>query len=1114
MASFERKSASGALKSQSDKPKRPSVNLKRASNEVKSAEMIQRRRPISSAQPKKIKEAMATSGNKKSVNEVKENKGQTLTRGQQNGPAAYSTIRREKLLVRGKRRGYHVADLQSRRKGLTHRGHPLKREIQHLKRNPLDNPFPLTNLEEYLKERGPGVRNEANVIEDLESPNSHLAHLQKSNLMIKNQRLVFVGESPSHLVDLSLKDQRLLAKFSVHTYVSADELDDVAQQLNSDVSNCGMSLHWPANGRSSKNESLLHYAGSCFSVSRRRVGGRRRQVAYMYNSERSVSSFGSDSETVPLMTEPEPFHEYSDDLSASSVELEEQQPPSQEQGGQLTYNAYKDIHTNEACFIIKQDLSFKKSRETTCKHRSISQKYRPKSFKDLLGQKMVSESLSNAILRSKVAPVYLFHGPRGTGKTTAAKIFTCAMNCLSIEELRPCGLCKECISFNAGTNYDVKEVDAAANNEIESMRLMLKHLSLPPSMSRYKVFIMDDCHMLTAEAWNALLKSLEEPPEYVVFILITTNFEQLPRAAISRCQKFVFSRIKDADVVFRLRKLAQQEKVEIDAEALHFIAAQSDGSLRDAENMLDQMSLLGKRVTLAIVREMVGLIPEEELINLLELALSADIVGTVNSVRELMGSGVEPLALVCQLATLITDILSGKCQSASYLGMRVRKDQQDKLQQALRVLSDSEKQLRSCSDRTTWLTAAFLQFASNNACSHPSSSRGTSVTQSPTVFLDANEKETLNSDCTGRRRSWGGKEKWDSDAPLQLDCAQGQFLCENSSGPYVDNRIYPCDHSPQSCTSVDEKAVCGVPGTTSLSGRSKPSNLNPYTMDEVWQKVLHGSSNVLKQLLQGEGRLVSLSVTEAFAIVRLEFRSPEHRSMAERAKQNISKAFQVALFCPVKVEISLSPPQGQNEFLCRGANQPPRIHSEHHSKRILLDHEDGHAHEQGTMRGGSLRKSSSSSFRKMESVTSSPRCHDSEHRKSVQGHEGDARAYSRRSADASFRDLQVHKRPEETTSDALLLNANAGIADKHVKNKDERSSFEDPRFSASLRWSDTREDLEYSSDSEVDGRYAPGLLCWKGTRMKDEKAKHHVLRRRRAKFLLRLVPCGKEEDQR
>jgi DNA polymerase III subunit gamma/tau len=156
-----------------------------------------------------------------------------------------------------------------------------------------------------------------------------------------------------------------------------------------------------------------------------------------------------------------------------------------------------------------------------------------------------------------------------------------------------------------GQNYDVKEVDASTINNAESMKLLLKHISLPPSSSRYKVFIVDGCHALTSEAWKALLKAMEEPPSYAVFILITTDLEPLPRSAVSQCRRLMFPRIKDADIVFKLQTIAMQENVEIELEAVQFIASRSDGSFRDAENMLDQLSLLGIKVTLATVQEMV-----------------------------------------------------------------------------------------------------------------------------------------------------------------------------------------------------------------------------------------------------------------------------------------------------------------------------------------------------------------------------------------------------------------------------------------------------------------------------------------------------------------------------
>lgn len=958
-------------------------------------------------------------------------------------------------------------DVQGRRKVAG--SSSSRRELLLLKRernaaggrdSPAEKAFPLANLEAYLKERGP-----ASVVKEslgFSPQYSSSARLQKQQPL----------KCPSNVSESSVRGKPL-----VRTYGSANEAVD---SDDTERSGCGMPWHWPSNSSQRMNSK------PCFPVNNKRAA-RRNRMSYKYSSERSVSSFDSDTDTIPLMTEPEPFHDYSDDLAGSSMDVGSETRKSRHHSKNST--RFKDGLSN----MPGQSQEVVARKQSGSKHRSLSQKYRPKSFKELIGQNMVVESLSNAILRAKIAPVYLFHGPRGTGKTTAAKIFTNAMNCLSIEELRPCGLCKECTAFNTGQNYDVKQVDAAGNNDVESMRLLLKLVSLPPSTSRYKVFIVDDCHSLTAEAWNALLKSLEEPPSYVVFILITTDLEQLPRTAISRCQKFMFPRVKDADIVMRLRKLALQERVEIELEALQFIASRSDGSFRDAENMLDQLSLLGNKVTLATVQEMVGLIPDEKLAKLLELALAGNTVSTVNAIRELMESGVEPLALTSQLATLITDILSGKDRN---MVIKARKEEQERLKQVLMILSEAEKQLRSCSDRTTWLTAAFLQFAPKEPCLLPSSSRGTSVTQSPITLVGTSEKETLDPDSATTRLSWGGDERWESHSLSKKDhpdSLQGALKLDGGlqkqtdnhvphfSGPFSDNRIHPCDQSPQSRTSKGEIQSAGT-------DQRENSTMSASTMDSIWRKVLQGSrSNGLKQILQGKGKLVSLSVTEAFAVAYVEFQHPEHKSTAERARPHIANAFQLALGCPVEVEISLFSPAGDMNL---------QRNAEHHSKHV--NQEGGLSQERRRMRGGSFRKSSTS-FRNLAPATSSPLHHSLERRRSRQSFEIEARTHSRRSTDVSVKDFDTHKSKDLSNPHAI----NSHEAERLCSS----SKHEEEGTSMPSQGNDSENVDEYCSGSEgLSDRDAPGALCWKGVKTSENKGRR---RRRKGRFLLRLVPCAK-----
>ncbi|KAF8412040.1 hypothetical protein HHK36_004600 [Tetracentron sinense] len=310
--------------------------------------------------------------------------------------------------------------------------------------------------------------------------------------------------------------------------------------------------------------------------------------------------------------------------------------------------------------------------------RSLSQKYRPKFFDELIGQNIVVQSLMNAISKGRIAPVYLFQGPRGTGKTSTARIFTAALNCLASEVTKPCGFCRECTDCISGKSMDLREVDATNKKGMDKVRYLLKSLSMgrPLSSSHYKVFVIDECHLLPSKTWSAFLKFLEEPPLHVVFIFITTDLDKVPRTVLSRCQKYLFSKIKDGDIVTRLKKISAGENLDVDSDALDLIALNADGSLRDAETMLDQLSLLGKRITASLVNELVGVVSDEKLLDLLELAMSSDTAETVKRARELMDSGVDPMALMSQLAGLIMDIIAGtyhlvdsKC-SGSFFGGR------------------------------------------------------------------------------------------------------------------------------------------------------------------------------------------------------------------------------------------------------------------------------------------------------------------------------------------------------------------------------------------------------------------------------------------------------------
>lgn len=361
----------------------------------------------------------------------------------------------------------------------------------------------------------------------------------------------------------------------------------------------------------------------------------------------SISSLDSDANALPLM-----IGEDAHDSDPGGYYVETgmpQEPPRNLKGG-----GKRKASLHNAVNDVLVETGSTNHLELT---RTFNQKYRPKNFNEIVGQNVVVKSLSTAVAKRKAAPVYMFMGPRGTGKTSAARVFAAGLNCLSPDYARrPCGICRECGTIALNRSADVRQIDAASNMDMASMRALMG--SFTPH-AQYKIFIVEGCDLLSSDIWNAFLKLLEEPPRNVVFILITTHAERIPPTAISRCQKFQFFKLKEPDIVKRLQFLAAKEDLRVEADALALIATRSDGSLRDAEIFLDQLCLLDKNVSIASVRELVGLLPDNKTLELLDYALSADTVRTVRTIREVLISGIEPLTVVSQLGSLITDILAG-----------------------------------------------------------------------------------------------------------------------------------------------------------------------------------------------------------------------------------------------------------------------------------------------------------------------------------------------------------------------------------------------------------------------------------------------------------------------
>ena len=241
---------------------------------------------------------------------------------------------------------------------------------------------------------------------------------------------------------------------------------------------------------------------------------------------------------------------------------------------------------------------------------ALYRKWRPGSFSELVGQEHISKTLSNAITSGRIGHAYLFAGPRGTGKTSTAKIFAKALNCEKGPTPEPCNVCDNCRKINDGTSMDVFEIDAASNRGIDEIRELRETVKFAPASGRYKVYIVDEVHMLTAEAFNALLKTLEEPPEHVVFILATTEAHKVPATIQSRCQRYNFKRITTQEIASRLQQVTREMEMKADDEALSLIALQADGGMRDALSILDQCAALsdGQGITTGRVQQILGLV--------------------------------------------------------------------------------------------------------------------------------------------------------------------------------------------------------------------------------------------------------------------------------------------------------------------------------------------------------------------------------------------------------------------------------------------------------------------------------------------------------------------------
>lgn len=289
---------------------------------------------------------------------------------------------------------------------------------------------------------------------------------------------------------------------------------------------------------------------------------------------------------------------------------------------------------------------------------SFYRKYRPKNFSDVCGQNHVKETLKNAVNFDRISHAYLFTGPRGIGKTTIARIFAKAVNCKSPQKGEPDNKCESCSDIGSEKSLDLIEIDGASNRGIDEIRELREKIKFAPNNNKYKIFIIDEVHMLTKEAFNALLKTLEEPPAHAIFIFATTEIHKIPATVLSRCQRFNFSKLTIPQIIEELKRISKLEKIDINDESLYMIASYSEGAMRDALSMLDQLSSFGnKKITEDLVKEMLGVAGVQSANQMLESIINKKANIAIESLSKVMEEGIDISILTDTIIDKLRNIL-------------------------------------------------------------------------------------------------------------------------------------------------------------------------------------------------------------------------------------------------------------------------------------------------------------------------------------------------------------------------------------------------------------------------------------------------------------------------
>jgi DNA polymerase III subunit gamma/tau len=512
----------------------------------------------------------------------------------------------------------------------------------------------------------------------------------------------------------------------------------------------------------------------------------------------------------------------------------------------------------------------------------LHHKYRPKSFAELVGQEAIATTLTNAIGTSKIAPAYLFTGPRGTGKTSSARILAKSLNCLKSDKptAEPCGVCELCQGITKGYALDVIEIDAASNTGVDNIRELIEKAQFAPVQCRYKVYVIDECHMLSTQAFNALLKTLEEPPRHVVFVLATTDPQRVLPTIISRCQRFDFRRIQLEAMVKHLSAIASKENIHISADAVTLVAQLAQGGLRDAESLLDQLGLLAGEVTPDRVWDLVGTVSEQDLLGLLNAIAQDKPSAVLDCTHYILDRGREPLTILQNLAAFYRDLLIAKtapnrhdlvaCTQQTWTALLEFAQYFDisAILAGQQHLRTSEVQIKNTTQPRLWLEVTLLGLLPSATNIQPQAPSVTPRVNTPAISPSYPQAVAQNHPVSSVPLA-EPQTNHNSASPNHLGTAQNQTV--TSSFP-VEQQINDNSGANSVSPPTPEPVAVPVPSANIEPVTSEVVGEAEYDLTQVWQQVLANLQQKsrqemlrqVSQLIEFDGVMARIAIKQAW----------------------------------------------------------------------------------------------------------------------------------------------------------------------------------------------------------------------------------------------------------